>query len=566
MAQPPAYNPTTDFSDEETDGVVGRSTVRTAMLDAELANLATSINAIRANLALIQRDDTGLKDLVVSLASLSGSVRAIITSAGTTPRGDWVTATSYAVKDIVVSGTGTYMCVTAHTSGVFATDLAASKWMKIYDSDIDAATGVPFTPAAGIAATNVQAALEELSAEALKVANNLSDLASAATARSNLGVAIANKGGLLAGQGSNVIGEQAAGSDGAALIADASQTRGLVWVPQMPRSFAPNPFFQVDQLVNSASARADDAYGHDHWYVLTQTGTVAVSTQTLQEDGQPANARLTQSQAVSQRMGYACIIEADVAQALRGKQVTFRPRVRISSSQAVRIAVVEWTGTADSVTSDIVNDWTSSDYSDGAARFFVDASQAPLGNGAKTPSAATWTDMDALTVTVGSSCNNLILFVWTEQVAAQNVTLDIGKVRLTLGSYAGEIYIPTFQEVLEYAQRFFWKSFRYNIAPAQNAGAATGEIRFPALQAGATAQRSQNILLPMMRSAGPPSAVTYNPEAANAQVRDITAGADCSVTAATPIGRQAVNITCTGNASTAIANALGVHLTVDSRL
>ena len=43
-------------------------------------------------------------------------------------RGSWVTATSYAVNDAVYINNNSYICMTAHTSGVFATDLAASKW------------------------------------------------------------------------------------------------------------------------------------------------------------------------------------------------------------------------------------------------------------------------------------------------------------------------------------------------------------------------------------------------------------------------------------------------------
>lgn len=43
-------------------------------------------------------------------------------------RGAWATATTYAPSDIVFSGGSAYICVIAHTSGVFATDLAATRW------------------------------------------------------------------------------------------------------------------------------------------------------------------------------------------------------------------------------------------------------------------------------------------------------------------------------------------------------------------------------------------------------------------------------------------------------
>lgn len=44
------------------------------------------------------------------------------------PRGNWLTATDYAVWDMAVQSSVVYLCVIAHTSGVFATDLADGKW------------------------------------------------------------------------------------------------------------------------------------------------------------------------------------------------------------------------------------------------------------------------------------------------------------------------------------------------------------------------------------------------------------------------------------------------------
>lgn len=41
----------------------------------------------------------------------------------------WVTATAYIVGDIVLQDNECYECITAHTSGTFATDLAATKWV-----------------------------------------------------------------------------------------------------------------------------------------------------------------------------------------------------------------------------------------------------------------------------------------------------------------------------------------------------------------------------------------------------------------------------------------------------
>jgi len=52
-------------------------------------------------------------------------------SGGFNWEGPWVTATAYSVGDAVESGNSSYVCVVAHTSGTFATDLAATKWQII---------------------------------------------------------------------------------------------------------------------------------------------------------------------------------------------------------------------------------------------------------------------------------------------------------------------------------------------------------------------------------------------------------------------------------------------------
>lgn len=54
---------------------------------------------------------------------------------GYTNRGNWVTATAYAFEDLVINSGIPYLCVVAHTSGTFSTDLSANKWVIAgYDS------------------------------------------------------------------------------------------------------------------------------------------------------------------------------------------------------------------------------------------------------------------------------------------------------------------------------------------------------------------------------------------------------------------------------------------------
>lgn len=174
MAQPTGYTPTTDFSQEEQNQVAGRSTVRTAQLDAEFANIETTLDQTLANLAVLQRDDTKLGNSTVHPDALTTATLALLGSGGWTPRGAWVTATAYAVKDMVEQGGDAYVCATAHTSGTFATDYAAAKWIRIsqlsYSVLASTASGNGASligvqdAAAYFAAVNVEAVLAEMHA------------------------------------------------------------------------------------------------------------------------------------------------------------------------------------------------------------------------------------------------------------------------------------------------------------------------------------------------------------------------------------------------------------------
>ncbi len=198
MSQPTPYTRATAFAEDEASNVGGRSTVRTARVDAEFDAVAQTLSETLTNLELIQRDDGKLRDSTVELHALSSAVLALLASYGATPRGAWVTATSYAYKDLIAQTGNTYICVTAHTSGTFATDLAAGRWMLFSLGSSIGAGAVSFSPTGTISATDVQAAINEsdtenraLSAAAQATASAALPTASAAsTSSDSLGAAL----------------------------------------------------------------------------------------------------------------------------------------------------------------------------------------------------------------------------------------------------------------------------------------------------------------------------------------------------------------------------------------
>lgn len=68
-------------------------------------------------------------------------------------RGQWLTATTYAVNDCVQQNGSSYICLFAHTSGTFATDLASVYWSLFVQKGDTGATGA--TGATGSSGANV---------------------------------------------------------------------------------------------------------------------------------------------------------------------------------------------------------------------------------------------------------------------------------------------------------------------------------------------------------------------------------------------------------------------------
>ncbi len=163
MSQPHKFSISIDFSDDEANGVSGRSTVRTAGLDGLMAALKTTTDQIIDNLSLVQRDDGQLLDQGVTIASLSTQVLALLSSTAWKVRGGWITSTSYVVGDLVLQGGVVYVCMVAHTAGTFATDLAAGKLGQVTANATASTTS--FSPTATLIAITVQSAIQELDNE-----------------------------------------------------------------------------------------------------------------------------------------------------------------------------------------------------------------------------------------------------------------------------------------------------------------------------------------------------------------------------------------------------------------
>lgn len=207
------------------------------------------------------------------------------------------------------------------------------------------------------------------------------------------------------------------------------------------------------------ASTADGAYtGFDQWLALTQSNPITPSQLADQENGTPYMMRLTQANASAQRFGLIQPIEHTNGSDLRGNFVMLSARVRMSVTTTLRYAIVEWTGTLDAITKDIVNDWTSGTFTTG--NFFKSTTTTVAATGSTAMTATNFATVQ-LAATISSQMQNILVFFWTDSTQAQNVTLDIGNVKFEIGRDPTPYQPRPFAQELALCQRYWETSYNY---------------------------------------------------------------------------------------------------------
>lgn len=158
-------------------------------LDDEFNAVKGTLDDTLTNLSLIQRDDGALANDSVGADQLKDDV-----DLGINPVGDWTTATAYGENDAVWKDQILYRCLIAHTSGVFATDLAASKWEALlnFATYIQLAATSETNAAASASAASSSASASSASASSASAsATTASGYVAALTGTSSTSVLIA---------------------------------------------------------------------------------------------------------------------------------------------------------------------------------------------------------------------------------------------------------------------------------------------------------------------------------------------------------------------------------------
>jgi len=248
---------------------------------------------------------------------------------------------------------------------------------------------------------------------------------------------------------------------------DAVQTySGASWVAvggstAVNKNYLINGGFAVAQRGTSftAGSNNDDAYTLDRWYILSDTNDVIDVTQdttTVPTNGEFAIALDVET--TNKKFGIATIIENKDVIGLVGNTVTFSFKAKVSATTKldnVKAAIVAWSGTADTVTSDIISAWgaegtnptliANATYENTPANLNLTTSYATYSVTAPIDTAST---------------QNLILFIWsdvTDTTAGDFLYIAESKLELGLTATAFQYAGGTFQAELAACQRYYYR-------------------------------------------------------------------------------------------------------------
>jgi hypothetical protein len=153
----------------------------------------------------------------------------------------------------------------------------------------------------------------------------------------------------------------------------------------------------------------------------------------------------------------------------------------------------------------------------------------------------------------------------TNSLIQQSGTFDISQVQMEEGSIATNFEYRHPATELALCQRFYEKSFPQGTAPVQNATAA-GAYFCPQVVGASTSQNCGTIKFVATKRAVP-TVTFFNPQAANAQARNTSTGADCSSTSSIQTSTDSsINLATVTPATTQAGQSIAIHWTADAEI
>ena len=328
-----------------------------------------------------------------------------------------------------------------------------------------------------------------------------------------------------------------------------------------------NGGFNIAQRGTSVVGVTND-YTLDRWRLVTSDGVSITVDQPTNPFTGAINSMKMANGAQGQRFGVYQIIESANCRDLRGKQVTLSFKLKTSDPSIpapIAVSIIEYTGTADSVPTNIFSSMPINAIPVvRTAGGFIATSQTAI-----TPSAANaWYTIPPITTTLGSSFNNLLIaLTWmnSSSPSSANKNFELAQVQLEEGPTATPFEFRPVSTELAMCQRYYQKTYEQSVTP----GTAS---RYNAVSHVYNTGTYQNIWwrLPVTMRARPNTLSAYNPETGTAgelynstnstsYAINMTVGAAWSYTSDSMVmGRSSIN--------QSVQNELNVHFTASAEL
>jgi hypothetical protein len=234
--------------------------------------------------------------------------------------------------------------------------------------------------------------------------------------------------------------------------------QGAAASPYVLKNRIINGSFNVAQrgtsFTSTSSLNNDDTYNLDRWYVLSDGNDAVDITQTTTV---PTGAKYSiglDVETVNKKFGIAQIIENVNCYDAIGGNVTLSFQAKVSATTKldnVKCAVIAWSGTADTVTSDIISAWgaegtnptliANATYENTPANLNVTTSFATYSVTANVDTAST---------------ANIIVFIWSDVTdTTAGDFLHITNAQLEIGSTATPFERRLYNQELANCQRYF---------------------------------------------------------------------------------------------------------------
>ena len=273
-----------------------------------------------------------------------------------------------------------------------------------------------------------------------------------------------------------------------------SGTNGVTFPDSSLQTAAASPYVNKNRLINGSfnvaqrgtsfvsGANNDDTYNLDRWYVLSDGNDAVDITQTTTV---PTGAKYSiglDVETVNKKFGIAQIIENANCYDAIGGNVTLSFQAKVSATTKldnVKCAVVAWSGTADTVTSDIISAWGA----EGTNPTLI-ANATYENTPANLNVTTSWATYSVTANVDTASTANIIVFIWSDVTdTTLGDFLYITNAQLEIGTSATPFERRLYNQELANCQRYYQQFGGYTSANWGNgqisgSGASSATLAF----------------------------------------------------------------------------------------